>query len=88
MTLRIYADFNSCLEDNRGLWCWCLRYNERGLDEFTDELGLYDGMPVVIFYQDTLDEFEYDAFLGHSPDPHWMGMWMARFEESTFRWIK
>jgi hypothetical protein len=88
MTLRIDADFNSCLEDSRGFWCWCLRHNERILDECTEELGLYDGMPVVIFYQDELEEFEYDAILGHSLDVHWMGMWMARFEQSTFRRIR
>ncbi len=88
MTLRIYADFNSCLEDDRGMWCWCLRHNGRVLDEVADELGLHEGMPVVIFYEDDADEFEYDATLGHSADPHWMGMWMARFEETTFRRIR
>ncbi len=88
MTLRIYADFNSCLKDERGMWCWCLRHDGRVLDEVTDELALYEGMPVVIFYEDEADEFEYDATLGHSADPHWMGMWMARFDETTFRRIR
>ena len=53
------------------------------------ELGAApEGMPVVIFYEDEADEFEYDATLGHSADPHWMGMWMARFDETTFRRIR
>jgi len=64
-----------------------LRYNGHVLDELTEELGLYEGMPVVIFYEDDADEFEYDATLGGSTDLQWMGMWMARFEDKTFHRI-
>lgn len=45
---RIYADFNSVCGEG-GTICWCLRYGLplRDLDEFTEELGLRDGMPVM-----------------------------------------
>jgi hypothetical protein len=64
MKLRIYADFNSCMEDERGSWCWCLKYEERSLDDVAQSLGLLDGMPVTLFYEDEADEFEVDAILG------------------------
>jgi hypothetical protein len=86
--LRISADFNSRLQDDRGMWCWCLRHNGRALDEFTDELALYEGMPVIIYHEDLTEEFEYDAVLGRSADPSWAVMWMARYEENALRRVR
>ncbi len=88
MTLRIYADFNSCIEDERGVWCWCLRYDGRVLDEVAETLGLVEGMAVTLYYEDDCDSFEYDATLGHVSDPHWRGMWMALFDQNSFRRIR
>ena len=61
MTPRISADVDARLKDINGTWCWCLRHEGRLLDEVTNELGLFDGMTVVIFHQDYEEEFEYDA---------------------------
>ena len=71
--LRIYADFNSVYGDG-GSICWCLRYGSplRDLDEFTEELGLRDGMPVVLYYEDESEEFEVSAVLIETATrPHW-----------------
>ena len=63
--LRIYGDFNSCSKDARGVYCWCVRHDGQPLDEVAEALGLPDGMPVTLYYEDEADEFEYDAVLGH-----------------------
>jgi hypothetical protein len=50
MTLRIYADFNSGGLRGEGP-CWVLGYGQdrRPLEEFADEVGLEDGMDVILF---------------------------------------
>ena len=85
--LRIYADFNSCMADERGLWCWCLRYEGKTLDDVASSLGLYDGMPVILYYEDPSEEWEMDAVLGHIAKPGWT-MWMALPDEKTHRRLR
>jgi hypothetical protein len=72
MTLRIYADFNSC---GPGELYWCLRYGPtfRPLDEVAEELRLYEGMSVVLYYEDESEEFEVSAVLtkNNGAGPHW-----------------
>ncbi len=88
MTLRIYADFNSCMEDDRGKWCWCLRYEGKILDECENDLQLRYGMAVTLFYEDDSEEFEFDAVLGHVPIPEWCNIWMALIDDASFRRIR
>src|SRR5215469_1759254 len=57
MKLRIYADFNS-VGDGDGAWCWCLRYNDRLLNEVAAELHLSEGQSVIVYYDDPAEEFE------------------------------
>jgi hypothetical protein len=75
--LRIYADFNSCIGDDRGTWCWLLRYNGKLLDEVAASLEIHDGMSVTLYYEDPGEEFEVDAILGHVANPGWDNMWVA-----------
>jgi len=71
------------------MWCWCLRYEGQVLDEVANMLGLYEGMPIKLYYEDEADEFEYDAILGHLEDPKVLGnMWMALFDKDSFRRIR
>jgi hypothetical protein len=86
--LRIYADFNSCMEDERGVWCWLLRHQGKLLDEVAGTLQLNDGMSVTLYYEDEADEFEVTAVLGHIAEPGWQQMWMALPDWSTFRRIR
>jgi hypothetical protein len=87
--LRIYADFNSCASDSRGMWCWRLRHDGHILDEMAGELGLFDSMPVTLYYEDESEEFECDATLGHLEDPQYLGdIWVALFDEKSFRHIR
>ena len=76
------------MEDTRGLWCWCLRHEEQVLDEVAADLGCFDGMRVVICYEDECDHWEYDAVLGHIDMPGWDTVWMARWDEQSFRRLK
>ncbi len=80
MKLRIYADFNS--RDEHG-WCWCLRQNERPLDEVAGELHLYEGQPVVLYYEDPGEEFEFDGVLSYRN-----GGWMALPDEASYRLLR
>ena len=86
--LRICADFNSCIEDERGRWCWLLRHDGKILDEVAGSLGVYEGMPVIIYYEDDCEEFECDAILGHITKPGWTDTWMALFDEKSFRQLR
>jgi hypothetical protein len=86
--LRIYADFNSCMEDDRGHWCWCLRYGGKTLDEVAASLQIYEGMPVTLYYEDPVEEFEMDAKLGHGKEPGGEGRWMALFDQGTMRRLR
>jgi hypothetical protein len=85
---RIYADFNSCMDDDRGTWCWCLRHEGTLLDEAAPALGAYDGMPVTLFYEDPEEEFEVEAILGHIAEPGWDVRWMALPNWDTMRRIR
>jgi hypothetical protein len=83
--LRIYADFNSCMEDDRGVWCWLLRHNGILLDEVAATLNVQDGLAVTLYYEDPGEEFEVDAVLGHIAKPGWDAMWMALPDWNTYR---
>jgi hypothetical protein len=84
--LRIYADFNSCTVDG---WCYCLRVDGRELNDVAAELGVYEGMPVVVFYEDCADEFEFDGVLSFRSSLPLSGPeWVAIVDESTFRRIR
>jgi len=85
---RIYADFNSCMEDDRGVWCWLLRHNGTLLDDVATSLEIYEGMPVTLYYEDPADEFEVDAILGHLVEPGWNNMWMALPDWNTMRRLR
>jgi hypothetical protein len=84
--LRIYADFNSRTVDG---WCYCLLVDGRKLKDVAAELGVYEGMPVVVFYEDCADEFEFDGVLSFRSSLPLSGPeWVAIVDESTFRRIR
>lgn len=85
--LRIYADFNSVYGDN-GSICWCLRYGAsfQPLDDLTEELGLRDGMPVILYYEDAAEEFEVSAVLLEQPETNIR--WHAQADWKTRRQIR
>ena len=83
--LRIHADFNSCMEDDRGSWCWLLQHDGRLLDDVAASLALRDGLPVTLYYEDAADAFEVDAVLGHIAKPDWNTIWMALPDWNTQR---
>ena len=85
MTLRIHADPGSVSNDVY----WSLRYNGELLDDVAETLKLYDGMSVIIYYEDEEEEFEWDGNLylrptGAPPAPQWV----AAVDESSFRRIR
>jgi len=76
MTLRIYADFHSSTAEG---WCWCLRYKSRPLDEVAEDLGVYEGMRVVLFYSDPAEVLECEGVLSRQPAanpkaPSWVAL--------------
>ncbi len=66
---------------------WRLRYGSplRDLDEFTEELGLCDGMPVTLYYEDESEEFEVSAVLVEAATHP---RWHARADWKTRRQIR
>ena len=86
--LRIYADFNSSMGDDRGVWCWLLRHDGMLLDDVAASLGVYDGMSVTLYYEDPAEEFEVDATLGHVDEPGWNNRWMALPDWNTVRRLR
>lgn len=80
MLLRIYADFNS---RGSGGWCWCLRHNGQPLDEVAGELQLSEGQPIILYYEDPAEEFEFDALLSHRD-----GRWEALPDDSSYRLLR
>jgi hypothetical protein len=88
MTLRIYADFNSGGSPGAGP-CWCLRYGDpmRHLDEVADELGLSEGMPVTLFYEDDSEEFEVSATL-EKREASVANKWVAHPDWTTMHRIR
>jgi hypothetical protein len=83
---RIYADFNS-VNGEGGSICWCLRYGSplRDLDELTEQLGLHDGMQVILYYEDESEEFEVSAVLMEMTT---RPRWHARADWTTRRQIR
>ncbi|HJW40078.1 MAG TPA: hypothetical protein VJ476_02495 [Rhizomicrobium sp.] len=83
--LRIWADFNSC----EGLYgagpCWCLGYGEKldDLESVEKELGLADGLRVVLYPGE--EDFEVTAVLEKDP---LLNKWQARPDWTTFRRLK
>ena len=85
MTLRVYADVNSVTD---GAY-WCLRFAGERLDEAGSGLGLQDGMPVVVYYSDEEEEFEWDGRLWHRPTgPSHAPQWVATVDEPSFRRLR
>jgi len=80
--VRLSADLNACLNDERGQWCWALTYDGRPLDDVAQALGAFEGMQVTLFHEDEHEGFEVDAVLGRVADG-----WMARPDWDTFRQI-
>lgn len=88
VALRIYADFNSVYYEN-GYTCWCLRYGPAmtPLDEVAEQLGLRQGMPVVLYYADESEEFEVAGVLLKQA-PGILPRWHARADWGTRRQIR
>jgi hypothetical protein len=85
MTLRIYADPGSVSD---GMY-WGLRHNGDLLDDVADAVGLYDGIPAVIYYADEGDEFEWDGKIYLRPTgPRPAPQWIAVVDEASFRRIR
>ena len=76
---RIYIDTNDMSQDG---WCYLARYQGRMLDEAASELGLAEGMPVVLYYQDPAETFEFDGTV-HFQD----GRWIAKANLGSYRVI-
>jgi hypothetical protein len=82
MTLRVYTDFNSIGPDDD---FWVLRYGPalRPLDEYEGELGLYEGMKVLLFQDDGDERFEVYAVLKRGNTA--AIRWIAFANMSTFQ---
>jgi hypothetical protein len=78
--LRIYADFNDLDGDDV---CCLLLYQDKPLEPQAEVLGIHTGMPVVVFYEDESEEFEFDAILLSEDD-----RWMAKVDGRTYRLIR
>ena len=83
--LRLVADLNACLDDERGQWCWSLHYDGQPLDDVAETLGVFEGMKVTLFYEDPHEGFEVDAVLGRVAD--WR-RWMALPDWDSFRQVQ
>jgi hypothetical protein len=86
--LRIHADFTSCMEDERGSWCWLLRHDGKLLDDVAASLALRDGLSVTLYHDHAAERFEVDAVLGHIAKPDWTTIWMALPDWNTYRRLK
>jgi len=78
--LRFYADFNSGGLPGHGA-CWLLRFGPdlRHVDEVADQLGLFPGMVVTLYYKEVLgdlrEEFEVSAVLEkHNEGVRWRAL--------------
>jgi hypothetical protein len=89
--VRIHADLNSGGSPGHGA-CWLPKYGPglRPLDEVAGELHLWDGMPVLLYYEERSEtyeeEFEVSAVLEERKDSNIR--WWAMPDWSTFRRIK
>ena len=77
--IRIFIDPNDMNSDG---WCYLLRYKERALDDAASELGLVEGMPVVLFNEEACEEFEFDGTV-HFRE----GRWLAKANPYSYRLI-
>lgn len=85
-SLRIYADFNSSYGEGDSI-CWCLCYGSplRSVDDLAEELGLRDGMAVILYYEDESEEFEVSAVLMETAT---RPRWHARADWNTRRQLR
>ncbi len=81
--LRIYADFNS--GGTNGTACWLLLYNGKILDELERELNLQKGQAVVLYHEDSSEEFEVDATLETHTN---FAKWQALPDWTTMRRLR
>ena len=78
--LRIYIDTNDM--DTEG-WCFLLRYDGKALETVASQIGLNEGMRVVLYYSDRGEEFEFDGTL------HFVnGRWLGRADRSSYRLVR
>jgi hypothetical protein len=76
---RIYIDTNDMSQDG---WCHVALFEGRALDDAASELGLVEGMPVVLHYEDPAETFEYDGTV------HFRGgCWTVKAKRDSFRLI-
>ncbi len=82
--LRIWADFNSGGLEGQ-VPCWCLGYGEKrqALEDVAQELGLRNGLAVILCDPD--EDFEVDGILEHDSEP---ARWVARADWKTLRKLK
>jgi hypothetical protein len=77
--IRIYIDTNDMTPEG---WCYLLRFQGRTLDEAAAELGLEEGMPVVLYNEEMGEEFEFDGTV-HFREGHWF----AKANRDSYRLI-
>ncbi len=68
-------------------WCWGLRHGDRPLDECAAELGLEEGMPVVLYYADEVE----GSSLMLRREPQTLprdSLWSALPDRATYRLIR
>jgi len=56
------------------------------LEDCVDELCLQGGMPVILYYADESEEFEFDGILSYQPTES--PMWLAHPKLETYRLIR
>ena len=76
---RIYIDTNDMTLDG---WCHLARYDGRLLDDAASDLGLTEGMAVVLYYKDPGEEFEFDGTV-HLRE----GRWLPKANRDSYRLI-
>lgn len=83
---RIFADFNSLYGEGGGTY-WCLSYGSppKSLDDVAAELGLRNGMAVVLYYEDESEQFEVSAVLIETTT---LSRWHARADWRTRRQLR
>ncbi len=83
---RLYVDFNSGDEDGS---YWIALFEDQRVDDVIERLGFYDRMPIVAYYSDDEDEFEFDGHLVHRPnDIPRAPQWRVIINEDTFRRLR
>src|SRR5262245_35815460 len=65
---RIYIDTNDVTQDG---WCHLARHDGRLVNDVASELGLTEGMAVVLDYKDPGEEFEFDGTV-HFREGEWI----------------